>query len=285
MRITYYSVFYGIVEGMDSTLALLTVVYRNYDILTDFFATLETQTDKQFHVFLADLTDTQKQTIPQRSNCTILHGENKGYAHGVNFGLHIASQQGYQSFCVINSDVFFDSQFVHATRASLRENPHSLIGGKIFYAPGYEYHTNRYTDTDKGKVLWYAGGTADWDHATTHHRGVDEVDAGQYNKKEKTTFITGCLMAFDHSVYEDVGYWDERYFLYYEDADYCERAKRQGLDLWYDPSIMLWHKNAQSTEGSGSSIHTTYQRKNRLRFALAYAPWKTKLHVVKNYLF
>ena len=91
-------------------------------------------------------------------------------------------------------------------------------------------------------------------------------------------------MCFDSEVVDKIGFWDEKYFLYYEDADYCERAKKHNIKLWYDPSIVIWHKNAQSTDGSGSVTHQKYQKKAQMRFALKYAPLRTKLHVLKNFL-
>ncbi|PJE63810.1 hypothetical protein COU89_01195, partial [Candidatus Roizmanbacteria bacterium CG10_big_fil_rev_8_21_14_0_10_45_7] len=124
----------------------------------------------------------------------------------------------------------------------------------------------------------------DWKNALTLHRGVDEVDKGQYDKAVRTEFITGCLMAFDESVIQKTGYFDEKYFLYYEDADYCERAKRTRVPLIYDPSLIIWHKNSQSTQGAGSVFQQRYQKKNRLRYALNYAPFNTKLHVLLNYV-
>ncbi len=114
---------------------------------------------------------------------------------------------------------------------------------------------------------------------------MDEVDTGKYDKFEETDFVNGALMCFDKKVIDTIGFWDEKYFLYFEDADFCVRAKRAGIKLYYDPTIVVWHKNAQSTGGSGSLIHQNYQTKNRLRFGLKYAPLRTKIHLLKNYLF
>jgi hypothetical protein len=50
----------------------------------------------------------------------------------------------------------------------------------------------------------------------------------------------------------------------------------------YDPSIKLWHKNGQITDGPGSVLHKKYQEKNRVVFGLKYAPLRTKLHLLKN---
>ena len=69
----------------------------------------------------------------------------------------------------------------------------------------------------------------------------------------------------------------------YGAIEFYKAAKKAGVKLFYDPSIIIWHKNAQSTGGSGSKLQQKYQRINRLRFGLKYAPIKTKLHLIKNY--
>ena len=264
-------------------LAIITVLYKNYTILDDFFASLDKQTDIDFRVYVADLTE-EKQGYEYPNYVTYIPERNKGYAHGVNNAIQQAIEEGYDTFCVMNSDVFVKGDFVAKVKQNLQHHPGSLLGGKIYYAPGYEFHKERYPETDRGKVLWYAGGINDWKNCATVHRGVDEVDHGQYDSFGKTDFITGCLMCYDKQVFEKVGKWDESYFLYYEDADFCERAKRADIPLYYDPAVVIWHKNAASTGGSGSAVHQEFQKRNQLMFGLKYAPLRTKLHLLKNYV-
>ena len=92
-------------------------------------------------------------------------------------------------------------------------------------------------------------------------------------------------MSYDKSVIEKIGYWDEDYFLFYEDADYCARAMKAGLHLLYNPSLVIWHKSGQSTSGAASTFQQKYLDRNRLKLGLRFAPWKTKFHLIKNYLF
>lgn len=250
----------------------------------DYFATLDKQTDSRFRVYLADLTE-EKKHFDYPNYVTYIPGVNKGYAHGVNIAVAQAVEEGYDMICVMNCDVLVEHRFVEHAKYTLSHHPDALIGGKIYYAPGYEYHKDRYSGHEKGGVLWYAGGINDWNNGLTLHRGVDEVDRGQYNAFGKTEFITGCLMCYKKEVAEKLGPWDENYFLYYEDADYGERAKRKGIPLYYDPTLILWHKNAASTGGSGSKLHERYQKKNQVIFGLKYAPFRTKFHLVKNYFF
>ena len=264
-------------------LALITVLFQNYIILDDYFATLVKQTDTDFHVYMLDLSLKPKHyTFPSFVTC--IHDQNHGYAYGVNEGIKKALIDGYELFCPMNSDITVKENFVESIKKSIAIHPSSIIGGKIYYHPKYEYHKARYTDKDYGNVLWYAGGTIDWKNVYTLHRGVDEVDKGQHNKQENTTFITGCFMAYDKSVIKIIGYWQEDYFLFYEDADYCARAIKAGIPLIYDPSIVLWHKSGQSTKGAASTFQQKYLEHNRLKFGLRFAPWKTKLHLIKNFI-
>lgn len=266
---------------MKTTLAICTVVYENYEVLHDFIKSLEIQTNQNFHLFIAD-TSKHPQKIESTVPFTHLKTKNKGYAHGINVCLEKALKKELTQFCIINNDTYFNELFVQRVISSLEKHPDSIIGGKIYYASGFEYHKQRYTKNELGKIIWYAGGTIDWNNVYTHHIGVDEVDTGQFDTIKKTDFITGCLTCFDKTVLDSIGYWDAEYFLYYEDTDFCERAKRKGITLYYDPSIILWHKNAQSTDGSGSELHEHYQNKNRVRFGLKYAPLRTKMHLLKN---
>lgn len=273
-----------IIDYMNHRLAIITVVYQNYEVLKDLFDSLHKQTNHNFHIFVSDLSD-RKSNFAKASldkQVTVISSANKGYAYGINLGLKEAIRQGFDKFCVINSDTYVQNDFVNSVLASITLNPSSVIGGKIYYASGFEYHKNKYKTDELGRVIWYAGGSIDWKNVYVNHHGVDQADHQQYNQLTKTDFITGCLICFDKSVIEKIGFWNEKYFLYFEDADFCERAKKKSTKLLYDPSIVIWHKNAQSTDGSGSKVHQKYQNKNRIKFGLRYAPLRTKLHIMKN---
>jgi len=267
---------------MDKKLAIITVNFNNYLVTEDFISYFNKQTNSNFGIFISDLS-VDKSKIKANKKVQVIDGENKGYAYGVNLGLKTAQSQEFDYFVIINNDTRVNNDFVRKCQISFENFPHSLIGGKIYYEKGFEYH-QKYQSSDLGKIIWYAGGIIDWNNVFTLHRGVDEIDHGQFDKIEKTNFITGCLILFDKHVLQTVGFWDEKYFLYYEDADYCIKASKKGINLIYDPSIIIWHKNAQSTGGAGSKLHQKYQEKNRLRFGLKYAPAITKLHLLKNYL-
>lgn len=263
-------------------LAIITVNYQNYQITEEFLDCFKEVNQNNYKIFIADLS-TKRQKLNHNNLIQIITAENKGYAYGVNICLKKALEQNFEQFAVINNDTRIPSDFTEKIQLSIEKHPASLIGGKIYYEKEFEYYKNKCQENNLGKVLWYAGGIVDWNNVYTFHRGVDEVDSGQYDKSEETEFITGCLMFFDKAAIEKIGFWDESYFLYYEDADFCQRAKNKRIKLYYDPAVVIWHKNAQSTGGSGSTLHQKYQEINRLKFGLKYAPVRAKIHLIKNF--
>lgn len=282
-------------------LAIITVIYKNYEIVHEFVASLTAQSCQDFRVYILDLTEEKdRDTLIFDDDRYILQtGPNRGYAYGVNRGVELATRDGLSRFAVVNPDVILDAEFVSSCIESLLQHPKTLIGGKIFYAPGYEYHQDKVPKntfrlpkdgscfplpTDYPYSIWYAGGRIDWAHATTRHIGVDDLDHQMYDVPGATDFVTGCCMVYDKQVVDVLGRWDEGYFMYYEDSDYSVRARKTAIEIRYEPSIKLWHKNAQSTGGSGSDFHVKMMNKSHFRFAMKHAPWRTKLHVLKNSL-
>ncbi|EKE14262.1 MAG: hypothetical protein ACD_12C00601G0001 [uncultured bacterium] len=265
-------------------IGLITVNYNQYKLTREFLDSLATvKNAKDLSVYIADVS-TKKEIFKINEypmKVVIKSLPNNGYAFGINEGTKYFIKNGFDKFCAINNDVFLDRNFSIQSHSGFEKS--DIFGGKIYYAPGYEYH-KKYQKKDIGKIIWYAGGVNDWKNVYTSHRGVDEVDTKQYEKFEETDFITGCMLFFNKKVVNQIGFWDEKYFLYFEDSDFCERAKKAGFKLFYNPKIIIWHKNAQSTGGSGSLLHQKYQMKNRLIFGLKYAPFRTKLHLIKNYL-
>ncbi|MEM4230386.1 MAG: glycosyltransferase, partial [Candidatus Pacearchaeota archaeon] len=146
----------------------------------------------------------------------------------------------------------------------------------------FEFHKKRYKKEDLGKVIWFAGGKMDWQNVIGLHIGVDEIDKGQFEKISEIDFASGACMLIKSDVFKKIGKFDERYFLYYEDSDFCQRAKKTQYKIIYNPKAILWHKNAGSTGGSGSELQDYYLTRNRLLFGMKYAPYKSKLALLKE---
>lgn len=213
----------------------------------------------------------------------ILSPMNSGFSGGMNIGIKNALKNNADYILIHNNDTFVKDDFLIKLFEYAENNENAgIIAPKIYFAKGFEFHKNRYKEEDLGKIIWYAGGKIDWKNVIGHHTGVDEVDHGQFRDIKETELASGCCMLVKSEVFKKIGLFDERYFLYYEDADLCERAKKSGFKVYFIPDSVIWHKNAGSTGGSGSKLQDYYITRNRLLFGLAYAPIRSKIALIRE---
>lgn len=211
--------------------------------------------------------------------------KNLGFSGGHNVGIKYAITRNADYLLILNNDTYVDKDFLaELLKAAEKDNSIGILVPKIYFAPGFEFHKDRYSQKERGKVFWYGGGKMDWANVIGHHRGVDEVDKGQYDKAEETEIATGCCMLIKKEVFEKVGLFDDKYFLYYEDGDLSIRAKSKGFKIMYVPNSIIWHKNAGSAGGSGSALQDYYITRNRLLFGFRYAPARSKLALFRESL-
>lgn len=222
----------------------------------------------------------------KKENIILLrYDENMGFAGGYNIGIRTALDHGADYILIINNDTKVYSDMLKNLIKTLESD--SKIGitvPKIYFARGREFHKDRYKPDELGKVIWYAGGFTDWENIRNVHRGVDEVDHGQFDKIEPVDFATGCCVLFKREVLEKAGLFDERYFLYFEDADLSERIKKAGFSIYYVPAAMLIHVNAASSGGPGNKLHDYFLTRNQMLFGFTYAPLRSKIALIRQSL-
>ena len=196
-------------------------------------------------------------------------GKNLGFAGGFNRGMKYAKAWGAEYTLIINNDTLFsDKGLLTKMLEVFKNNPKAgIVSPKIYFAPEFEFYKERYSKKDEGKVIWYAGGSFDWKNIRSVHRGIDEVDKGQYDKTEKTGFVSGCCVLIS----------------YYEDADWVEKVKRAGFEQWYQGQASIYHKVSR-TAGIGSSWSDYLITRNRLWFGYKYAKGRTKFALFRQSL-
>jgi len=178
-------------------------------------------------------------------------GENLGFAGGNNKGLRIATGEYY---LLLNNDTEVDAGFLEPLIARFHTDVNiGVVCPKILYF-------------DEPDVIQFAGYTP-INPISGRGFGIGylEKDTGQHDKAMPTSRAHGAAMIFSKVAFEKVGLMAELFFLYYEEMDYCERFKRAGYTIWYEPSSKVWHKESMST-GKGSTLKTYYYSRNRLLY-------------------
>jgi len=176
---------------------------------------------------------------------------NLGFAGGVNVGIRQASGD---TIVLLNQDTIVQPGWLQALSAELADPTVGIVGCKIFYPDGRIQH---------------AGGIIDARGAATHI-GNGELDTGQYNQPCDVDFVTGAAMALTTKTLKIIGLLDEGFSpAYYEDTDWCFRAKKAGLRVRYTPDATVVHAESTSTENIPLA-KKTMTHTGRLRFLLKH---------------
>jgi GT2 family glycosyltransferase len=223
--------------------------------------------------------------LPNMAYKFIQSGANLGFAGGNNVGIKDAVKREFDYILLMNNDLILPRDIVVKLVDYMESSPEvGASSPKMYFAKGYEFYKNRYSEKEKGRVFWYAGGIIDRNNVYTSHRGVDEVDKGQYNKTIETDVANGACVIIRREVFKKIGLLDSSFFLYWEDADFSERAKRAGYKVMYFGQTCLWHKVSASTGGSGSPTNDYFLTRNRFYYSMRYSSFRTKFAVLRDTL-
>jgi len=102
--------------------------------------------------------------------------------------------------------------------------------------------------------------------------GADEVDNGQFDQLADVDFVSGCAFVVQRSVLDAVGYLGERFFLYWEEVDWCYRARQLGFRVVYVPTAKVWHRRHQVPERN-LPFMTYYMNRNAILFLVKRRAW------------
>jgi GT2 family glycosyltransferase len=200
---------------------------------------------------------------------------NRLYAGGVNRGLERAYSRGYDYAVMMNNDVEAAPDLIECLVEAAGSDPRiGLVGPKIYYQRAERQHPDSDIRAAARDRIWSAGGRIDWWSGMSHHRGLRQPDGPEWDTPADVDYLTGACILITHRVLSEVGYLDEDYVMYAEDADYCVRARAQGFRVVYAPRARLWHE-VSAASGGGLTAYKMYHRvRSNLRFLRRHArPW------------
>jgi len=140
---------------------------------------------------------------------------NLGFAGGINSALNLLRKSGKKGFVwFLNPDTVVDTGTISAIKQRIRgKEEKKIIWGCVSY-----YYDN------PGQVLFYGGAYIKrWAHGMKQLKGPDSIDDLDY--------IAGSFLLLHTRVVESLGMFPEGYFLYWEEADYCTKARKKGYQL------------------------------------------------------
>lgn len=244
---------------------------------------LKTSAQTEIIIVDSDSSDNSAKFLREKFS-TLTHissSNNLGYAGGNNLGLRYALDHGADYIWIVNPDVIVAEDSLDLALKEFKDSKIGVVGSKVYFAKGFEFHKDKYSSKDLGHIIWYAGGHYDWQNVASVHEGINEVDHGQFEKRKEVESATGASLLVRAATLRQSGLIDEKYFLYFEENDLCQRIRKIGWKILYVPSSVVWHQVGQAT-GIGSELADYYTTRNQLLFGLRWAPWRAKLALFRQ---
>jgi len=241
--------------------AALVVSYRRPDLLRRTVAALQNTAYVDLRILvvdngsdslaagvLADIASGRVEILRLERNYGFAGGVNRGVEHLLRF-----ARKRPDVIALVNPDCIVNPGWLGPFVAVLDAEPETAVVGARLFEPD-------------GVTLQHAGGAIASNGLTSHYgRGVRSADA--YATSRDVDYVTGALCAFRLDTWQRIGPFDERYFpAYFEEADFCVRARAAGYRVRYVPESEAIHHEASST-GRGSRRFLRMYHRNRLRFA------------------
>jgi len=260
----------------------VTIVVLNWNGLTDTLACLESLSHLDYPSYEVVVVDNgssdgsaaqiRSRFLREGSLVTLIENdENMGFTGGNNIGLRRALEGGRGALSdestarrlldepaayalLLNNDTEVAPDFLRLLVEAAEADPSVGVAGPTIY-----YY-------DRPRVIWSIGGEIDQRRGRTRMSGLDMRDDGQFGQEvQDVDFVTGCAMLVRREAMENVGLLDERFFAYYEEAEWCVRMRQAGWRVVHVPRAHVWHKISPSARADSPLVHY-YMTRNRLLF-------------------
>ncbi len=273
-----------------SKVALVNIVYNSMKYIPKVFPSVLNQTHKNstFYVVIAGNENGEKEFIQENYPEIVIidPGYNIGFAKGHN---ELFSSIGADFFQLVNPDLVLTENFVEEMLKPFEDPNIGAVSGKILQ---YDFEKNSTTNIiDTTGVLISKSGRG-------RDRGQHEVDSGQYDTQTNLIAVSGAAAMYRKSALESVKYtypnrhvkagqteyFDEEFFMYWEDVDLSWRIVNSGWKIQYNPKAIAYHgRTAASSPGGYKKVLQFI--KHHKKISSRILEWNYKNHIfmfIKN---
>ncbi|HUV35694.1 MAG TPA: glycosyltransferase [Patescibacteria group bacterium] len=176
----------------------------------------------------------------------VANEENVGYSRGVNQGIRLSTGR---MILVLNPDIIVNEASVDRLLAFMDRTPYAgIAGAKLVYPDGRLQYSCRSFYTMQALLLrrTFLGKLFPRARALREHLLIDY----DHVTPRRVDWVLGACMMVRREAVERVGRMDERFFLYFEDIDWCYRMKQQGWNVYYVPDSVMIHRYERSSAKS-----------------------------------
>ena len=211
---------------------------------------------ESIEIYVVDNGSSADISLADNKACNFIYIKNEvnlGFAEGNNVGIRRALANNVDFILLLNNDTVLIDNSIFVLAEKLMGEKDLGIGGIVNYY---------YSDPEK---LWQAGCINNF--ITTTPKPITKFDA-KIDNLTYVDYIPGASMLIKSEVLNKIGLLDDRYFAYYEEYDFCQRAKKAGYGIAFLQNSKILHKVGKS---SPSKVKQYLRTRNGMIFYSMHA--------------
>lgn len=182
---------------------------------------------------------------------------NLGFSGGCNLAARRARELGASHLFFLNNDATVEPDtLLSLVEYSLPLEEKAVLGSVVRYSPSGDL---QFIGSSRSEIY----GVPEWENKL-------ESDLSQKSDLIESDFIIGAALFVPMKLWNVVGEFDDRFFLNYEEVDWCYRAMRASHKCYVVKSSVVHHKGNSSIGGSDSPMQTYFVQRNELLFSELY---------------
>lgn len=246
----------------EKTIYAIILNYNNYDDTVNCINSFDEITAYDIRIVLVDnasekdCADKLEAFVAGKGSSRITfirNNENLGYAAGNNTGIKEALKQGAEYLAIVNNDVLVNADSFTSSMNLLDEDERIAFAGPAIL----EYKTDK---------IQYTGGIINYLTLMTPHLNEGE----EYQKSDKTIecdYVGGACMLFKAGIIDKIGLIPEDYFLFWEETEWCAKARQMGFKCVCTLGGYVKHKGS-ATIKKIKGLESYYFERNRIMFSM-----------------
>lgn len=184
---------------------------------------------------------------------------NMGFAKGYNVGLRQCLADEYSFLFLINNDTLLaPNSLTYLVEHMILHPEVGMVTAKIYYA-------------DDPNRIWSVGGEVSPKTLEVVKKWDDTLDQGQLTEVRALDFVPLCGVLIRCQLFSTVGFLDERFFVYYEDMDFCRRVRQADVKINLVPDAKIWHMVSASSGGADSPNERYWMARSSVVFFCKHA--------------
>ena len=259
-------------------IALLVVNYRSAALAAGAIRSARAATSSPLQVIVVDNSVDRREADSLRSHCDILltPGKNLGYAGGINAG---RAQCRAETVIVSNPDVVFGAGSIDALARTF-DDPRVAVAGPSLYWDGdfkWMLPPNDLPSFSLKLDEVLASRSAAWARRRDRRRIAQRIRFWSLTDQAEVAAISGAVMAIRVEAFDEIGGFDERFPLYFEETDFLRRMASQGKRIVYVPAARCRHMYNQSAGSDSHNASRAYAESEMLYLSKWYGRFTARL--------